>query len=270
MDRSNLQFCSNYLLRNVHDIITTIVERTLLFHETSLAISASVHHRVHLVQERRIRLGLGLGLPALVVTGAGAGAPVVLVGAQLRILVVAGIALAGLALHVRQGSTNVFRLALESVVALATTTKDTALLLELSEGHCGKLRSPVVGGGVVVDLVNGDSFVHDIGLDSLLVDDGLNGLVDVVMYMLSSDCRRSALAVGSVCDNTLILEGSLLSFEVLLGGIGITVVELAMLYGAKLGGVLFWKNFTVLNRLDSAVVVILVNLLVHRSVDLLV
>jgi hypothetical protein len=38
----------------------------------------------------------------------------------------------------------------------------------------------VVGSSVVVNLVNGDSSVHNVGLNNLLVDYRLDGLVDVL------------------------------------------------------------------------------------------
>jgi hypothetical protein len=37
-----------------------------------------------------------------------------------------------------------------------------------------------VGSSIVVDFVNGDGGVHNIGLNDLLLNNGLNGLVDVL------------------------------------------------------------------------------------------
>ena len=50
----------------------------------------------------------------------------------------------------------------------------------------------------------------------------------------------------------------------------VTVVELAMLNAAELGSVCLGEDLTVVDGLDGAVVVVLVNLLVNGSVDLLV
>jgi hypothetical protein len=50
----------------------------------------------------------------------------------------------------------------------------------------------------------------------------------------------------------------------------VAVVEFAVLYGTELGLMLFGKDFAINDRLNSAVVVVLVNLLVYGSVDLLV
>jgi len=50
----------------------------------------------------------------------------------------------------------------------------------------------------------------------------------------------------------------------------VAVVKLAVLYGTKLGGVCLGENLTVFDGLNSAVVVVLVNLLINGSVDFLV
>lgn len=169
-----------------------------------------------------------------------------------------------------ESAANVLGLALEAVVALATSAENTTLLLELGHGHGRKLRGLVVSGSVVVDLVDGDGGVDHVGLDGLLVDDGLDGLVDVVVDVLAADGSVGTLAVGSSLDYALVLEGGLLGSKIPLGGIGVPVVELAVLDGAKLRGVLLRKNLAVVDGLDSAVVVVLVNFLVNSSVDLLV
>lgn len=65
------------------------------------------------------------------------------------------------------------RAALEGIGALFTTGERTALALELGHAHGWESSGGVVLGSVVVDLVNGDSGVHDVWLDGLLVDDRL-------------------------------------------------------------------------------------------------
>jgi hypothetical protein len=90
-----------------------------------------------------------------------------------------------------------------------------------------------------------------------------------VVDMLAPDGRRYTLAVGGALNSALVLKLSLLLNKIPLGRVVVTVVELAMLYGTKLGLVLLGKNLTVLDGLNSAVVVILVNLLVDGGVDLL-
>lgn len=75
---------------------------------------------------------------------------------------------------------NVLGHTLELVVALLTAGENTALVLELVQGHGGQCSSVVVGRLVMVDLVDGDSGVDHVGLDDFPIDNGLNGLVDVL------------------------------------------------------------------------------------------
>jgi hypothetical protein len=90
-----------------------------------------------------------------------------------------------------------------------------------------------------------------------------------VVDVLSANGGGYALALGGALYAPLILELSLLLNKVPLGGVVVTVVKLAVLNGTELGSVCLGKNLTVLDGLNSAVVVVLVNLLVYRSVDLL-
>lgn len=89
------------------------------------------------------------------------------------------------------------------------------------------------------------------------------------MDVLSANGGGYTLALCGALEAPLILELSLLLNKVSLGGIVVTVVKLAVLDATKFGGMLLGKNLTVLDWLNSAVVVVLVNLLVYRSVDLL-
>jgi len=165
---------------------------------------------------------------------------------------------------------NVLWNTLELVEALLTTTENSALLLEVAHGHGWKSSSLVVCSSVVVDLMDGNGGVDNIGLDNLSLDYWLDCLVDVVVNMLSSNSGCSTLALCGSIDTPLIAELSLFLRQVLLGGFVVTVVKLAVLDSTELGSVLLWKDLTVLDWLDGAVVVVLVNLLVDSSVDLLV
>jgi hypothetical protein len=69
---------------------------------------------------------------------------------------------------------------LKLVVALLAAAKDTTLGLELVHGHGGQSSGSVVGSSIVVDLVNRNSGVYNIGLNNLLLNHGLDGLVDVL------------------------------------------------------------------------------------------
>jgi hypothetical protein len=77
-------------------------------------------------------------------------------------------------------TTNVLGDTLELVVALLTAGKSTALGLELLHGHGWESSSLMVGSLVMVDLMDGNSGVNHVGLDSLLLDNGLDSLVDVL------------------------------------------------------------------------------------------
>jgi hypothetical protein len=123
---------------------------------------------------------------------------------------------------------------------------------------------------VMVNLMDGDSGVDDVGLNSLLLDNGLDSLVDVVVDVLSAYGGSNTLAVGGVLNAALVSKASLVVDQSPLSRIGIAVVKLAVLNSTELSSVLLWENLTVLDGLNSAVVVILVNLLVNGSVDLLV
>jgi hypothetical protein len=66
------------------------------------------------------------------------------------------------------------------VVTLFAAAENTTLCLELVHGHGGQSSGLVVGSSIVVDLVDGDGGVDNIGLDNLPVDYGLDSLVDVL------------------------------------------------------------------------------------------
>lgn len=91
-------------------------------------------------------------------------------------------------------------------------------------------------------------------------------MVDV----LAANSGRGTLAVSRLVYTPLILEQLLLSKKSPLCGIGITVVKLAMLDSTELSSVLLGKNLAVLDGLNSAVVVVLVDLLVDCGQDLFV
>lgn len=184
------------------------------------------------------------------------------------------------------GTANVLGDTLELVVALLATSKGTTLGLELLHGHGWESSSLMVGSLVMVNLMDRDGGVYDVGLDGLLLDNGLDGLVDVlndvslggvivclstyVVDVLSANSGGNTLAMGGVLNAALVSETSLVVNQSPLSGIGIAVVELAVLNSSELSSVLFWQNLAVLDGLDSAVVVVLVDLLVNGGVDLLV
>lgn len=162
------------------------------------------------------------------------------------------------------------RLALEAVLALLTASKRAARLLELGHGNGGESRGLVVLGSVVVNLVDGDGGVGDVRLNSLLLDDRLDGLVDVVVPVLASNDRVDLTSGAAVDASGGVGVASLLLGEASLNLVVVTVLVAAMLDGDDVGVMLLRKDLTVGNRLLSGVVVILVNLLVDSGSVLLV
>jgi len=85
------------------------------------------------------------------------------------------------------GTANRSWLARESIRSLLTTRKVATLALELAHADGWQLRSSVVLSLVLMDLVYGNGAVDNAWLYGLLVYDGLNILVYVVVDMLTSD-----------------------------------------------------------------------------------
>lgn len=168
------------------------------------------------------------------------------------------------------GATNSAGLTLEAVVTLLAASQDTTLLLKVGHGDGGKSRGSVVLGGVVVNLVDGDSRVDNMRLNGLLVDNRLDGLVDVVVDVLTADGGCNRLRVHGLDLGALVSELGSLSSETLLNLGVIAVLERTVLDGGKVVVVLLGENLAVLDGLDGGVVVVLVNLLVDGGLDLLV
>jgi hypothetical protein len=139
------------------------------------------------------------------------------------------------------------------------------LTLELVHGDTRKLGSSVVLSLVLVDFVDWDGGVDNRWLDSLLLDDWLDVLVHVVVYVLASDGWVGSGGVLSVSNSAGVLELSLLSSQALLS-VGVRAVcDVAVLYTSHLVGVLLRKDLFVRNGLDRGVVVVLVDLTVDSS-----
>lgn len=152
--------------------------------------------------------------------------------------------------------------AVELVGALAAAGEGAAGLLELVHAHCWEGGGGMVLGGVVVDFVDGDGGVDDVGLDGLLVDDGLNGLMDMMMDMLASNGRLGSSGMLSLNPFDGILVLRLLSSKRLLHLIGTVMFEVSVLNADEVVVMLLRQNFSVIDGLDGSVVVILMNLLV--------
>jgi len=153
---------------------------------------------------------------------------------------------------------------------VVTTAKRAAVTLELAHGHGREGGGAVVTGGFVVHFVDGHGGVDDLGLDGFLVDDGLDCFVHVVMHCLALHSRGTALLVRRLGHDALVAQLGRFGLEGALGGIVVAVVELA---ADDLGGVvdmLLWQDLPVLNGLDDAAVVVLMDFSVHGGLDLLV
>jgi len=162
------------------------------------------------------------------------------------------------------------RAAVEGIGTLFTAGKGTALALEFGHAHGWESSGGVVLGSVVVDLVDWHGGVHDVWLDSLLVDDGLNLLMHMVVDMLASNDWLGSSLVLTLNTSGGILEACLLSSELLLHLIGVVMLKVAVLDTDEVVVVLLWEDLSVLHRLDGSVVVILVDLLVYGGGDVLV
>lgn len=121
----------------------------------------------------------------------------------------------------------------------------------------------------VMLLVDGDSGVNDLWGDCLLVDDGLNRLVDVMVNMLALNSWCSSSGVTCLVGVGGILELSHLGLESLTCLVFIAVVKLLVDNALHLVGVLLWEDLLVLDGLDGGVVVVLVDLAVNRLCHLL-
>lgn len=91
-----------------------------------------------------------------------------------------------------------------------------------------------------------------------------------LVNMLALHGRSTALGLPGVLDDTLVSQLGPLGLQSPLGLLLVAVVELAVHYAANVVPVLLGEDLAVLDRLNLAVVVVLVHLLVDGGVDLLV
>lgn len=168
-----------------------------------------------------------------------------------------------------EGSADRLWLASESIGTLLTAGQSTALVLELGHGDGREGRSSVVLSLVLVNLVDRNGGVDDRWLDGLLLDDGLDGLVDVVVDVLASNGWGGSRCVLSLANGALILELGSLGCETLLYMVVVSVLDVALLSSSHVVAVLLWEDLAVLDGLHGGVIVVLVDLAIHGSLDLL-
>lgn len=153
-------------------------------------------------------------------------------------------------------------LALEAVLALITASEGATLLLELGHGDSGQGRGLVVLSGVVVNLVDGHGGVGDVRLNGLLLDDGLDGLMNVVVLVLASHHRVDVAGGLALVTLSGVNVASSLGSQALLDVVVAAMLVAAVLDWDNVGVVLLGKDLAVRHRLLGGVVVVLVNLLV--------
>lgn len=100
--------------------------------------------------------------------------------------------------------------------------------------------------GAVVSLVNGHGSMYNLWLDGLLVDDWLDGLVNVVMDMLARGNWEGGFSVvGLVCCGGVLELGSFPG-ETVLRFTLVVVMKLAVFNWDHVVGVLLRENLLVL------------------------
>ena len=112
---------------------------------------------------------------------------------------------------------------------------------------------------IVVDLVDRNRGVYDGGLDRLLLDDRLDVLMNVVVHMLTSDCRGGGRFVLSLADSPSVLVLRCFGGETFLDVRVVAVFDMAVFNIGHLVAVLLGEDLLVLDRLDGSVVMILVD-----------
>lgn len=243
-----------------------------LVHDALLSVTVRVLHGVELVQQRRLLSGAARGGGgALGGTTSGSTVVVVVVtsGRSIGHGGGSGGARSANGLALADSGADGAGLAGKGVRALLATAQGAALTGELVHGHGGEGGDLVVLGLVVVDFVHGDGGVHDGGLDRLLLDDGLDGLVNMVVNVLAGNGGRRNLGVRNLSHLTGVLELRRLGRDALLHVLRVAVLVLAVLDGSHGVRVLLGEDLLVLDGLDGGVEVVLVDLAVDNLLGLL-
>lgn len=118
--------------------------------------------------------------------------------------------------------------------------------------------------------MNWNGSVDDRWLNSLLLNDRLNALVNVVMNVFTSNSSTMGGSVFSLSYISGVLELSLLGSETFLNVSIISMLDVAVFNSSKLVRVLLRENLTIMDRLNRGVEVILVDLSVDSGCCFLV
>jgi len=145
-----------------------------------------------------------------------------------------------LLLYMAQRFLHTPRLALDLVVVLCVVIAEgTTLLLELVDADGRQLGCAVVLGAQMVCLMYRDCGVDGSGLDSLLVDNWLNGLVNMMVHVLTLHGRGLALGVQGIGHIASVLVLGRISSHFRLDLLMVSVVELPILNGGDIVLVFF-------------------------------
>jgi hypothetical protein len=124
------------------------------------------------------------------------------------------------------------------------------LTFELIHRNSWKGGSAVVLGLVLMDLVDWNGGVDNRWLDSLLLDDWLDVLMDVVVDMLASESLTSTCTVLDISNFTSVSELSLIGSETVLDVRVIAMLDFSVLYSSHVMCVLFGEDLLILDRLN--------------------
>ena len=93
-------------------------------------------------------------------------------------------------------------------------------------------------------------------------------LMNMVVHVFASNDWCNGVALLGACFGASTLELQTLFFKTSLDGVGVTMLNLTLLNGGHSVRVLFRENFTILDRLDRSVVMVLVHLAINGSLSL--
>jgi hypothetical protein len=263
-----------YLFNTFHCAIYVLYRYTKkyslhLFHDASLSVTISVLLGIELVHQRWLGASGAIGRSCSICSGSPSRTKV---PASVRAMSTISISHRSgtLSTSTSKRTTDGLWLAIKSISALLATVKVSAFTVELVHGNRGEMTGSVVLCLVLVDFVDGDGGVHDGGLDSLLLDDGLDILVNVVVDVFTCNVRVGGGCVLSLADGAGVLELGVLRGEPLLDVVVIAVLDVAVLDAAHVVRMLLREDFLVLDGLDGGVVVVLVDLAVNGGGDIFV
>ena len=169
-----------------------------------------------------------------------------------------------------ESATHCLGLAGETIRSLLSSTKMSALRLEVLHGHGRQVGGIMVPRLILMHLMDLVGCVHNMWLDCLLPNHRLDRLMDMTMDVLANNDARVAARVLRLTNLLHVLKLCLLSFEALLHMAVIAVFDVAVLEGAKAVGVLLGLDFFVVDGLHGHVVVVLVHFVVDGCLGVFV